>query len=205
MKLLKTTLIVICMLVAQRIHAQVLVIQPIKGEFPAYIDANGDTLAVVFLPSITISSKRVFKTKRDQKRYNKLYYNVLKAYPLAKVAGMRLQELEAALPSIPEHKRQKHIKGVEEDLKKKYKQDLLNLTISQGKILIKLIDRETSRTGYEVIKEFRGGFQAFMWQSLAGLFGTNLKTGYDDQEDRDIELILQDIEGDRYQPPYKYR
>lgn len=193
------------MLVAQRIHAQVLVIQPIKGEFPAYIDANGDTIAVVFLPSITISSKRVFKTKRDQKRYNKLYYNVLKAYPLAKVAGMRLQELEAALPSIPEHKRQKHIKGVEEDLKKKYKQDLLNLTVSQGKILIKLIDRETSRTGYEVIKEFRGGFQAFMWQSLAGLFGTNLKTGYDDQEDRDIELILQDIEGDRYQPPYKYR
>lgn len=205
MKLLKTTLIVICMLVAQRIHAQVLVIQPTKGEFPAYIDANGDTIAVVFLPSITISSKRVFKTKRDQKRYNKLYYNVLKAYPLAKVAGMRLQELEAALPSIPEHKRQKHIKGVEEDLKKKYKQDLLNLTVSQGKILIKLIDRETSRTGYEVIKEFRGGFQAFMWQSLAGLFGTNLKTGYDDQEDRDIELILQDIEGDRYQPPYKYR
>ncbi len=193
------------MLVAQRIHAQVLVIQPTKGEFPAYIDANGDTIAVVFLPSITISSKRVFKTKRDQNRYNKLYYNVLKAYPLAKVAGKRLQELEAALPSIPEHKRQKHIKGVEEDLKKKYKQDLLNLTVSQGKILIKLIDRETSRTGYEVIKEFRGGFQAFMWQSLAGLFGTNLKTGYDDQEDRDIELILQDIEGDRYQPPYKYR
>ena len=205
MKLLKTTLIVICMLVAQRIHAQVLVIQPTKGEFPAYIDANGDTIAVVFLPSITISSKRVFKTKRDQNRYNKLYYNVLKAYPLAKVAGKKLQELEAALPSIPEHKRQKHIKGVEEDLKKKYKQDLLNLTVSQGKILIKLIDRETSRTGYEVIKEFRGGFQAFMWQSLAGLFGTNLKTGYDDQEDRDIELILQDIEGDRYQPPYKYR
>ncbi len=193
------------MLVAQRIHAQVLVIQPTKGEFPAYIDANGDTIAVVFLPSITISSKRVFKTKRDQNRYNKLYYNVLKAYPLAKVAGKRLQELEAALPSIPEHKRQKHIKGVEEDLKKKYKQDLLNLTVSQGKILIKLIDRETSRTGYEVIKEFRGGFQAFMWQSLAGLFGTNLKTGYDDQEDRDIELILQDIEGDRYQPPYKDR
>jgi hypothetical protein len=205
MKLLKTTLIVICMLVAQRIHAQVLVIQPTKGEFPAYVDANGDTIAVVFLPSITISSKRVFKTKRDQNRYNKLYYNVLKAYPLAKVAGKRLQELEAALPSIPEHKRQKHIKGVEEDLKKKYKQDLLNLTVSQGKILIKLIDRETSRTGYEVIKEFRGGFQAFMWQSLAGLFGTNLKTGYDDQEDRDIELILQDIEGDRYQPPYKDR
>lgn len=193
------------MLIAQRTHAQVLVLQPTKGEFPAYIDANGDTIPVVFLPSITISSKRVFKNKRDEKRYNKLYYNVLKAYPLAKVAGKRLQELEAVLPSIAEHKRQKHIKGVEEELKKRYKQDLLNLTVSQGKILIKLIDRETSRTSYEVIKEFRGSFQAFMWQSLAGLFGTNLKTGYDDQEDRDIELILQDIEGDRYQPPYKYR
>lgn len=205
MKLLKTTLIVICMLVAPRLQAQVVVLQPTQGELPAYIDANGDTIPVVFLPSITISSKRVFKSARDEKRYNRLYYNVLKAYPLAKVAGKRLQELEAELPSIPEHKRQKHIKGVEEELKKKYKQDLLNLTVSQGKILIKLIDRETSRTSYEVIKEFRGGFQAFMWQSLAGLFGTNLKTGYDDQEDRDIELILQEIEGDRYLPPYKYR
>ncbi|MDP2189547.1 MAG: DUF4294 domain-containing protein [Sphingobacteriaceae bacterium] len=205
MKLLKTTLILICMLSAQQLQAQVVVIQPTKGEFPAYIDANGDTIPVVFLPSITISSKRVFKSPRDEKRYNRLYYNVLKAYPLAKVAGKRLQELEAELPGIPEHKRQKHIKGVEEELKKKYKQDLLNLTVTQGKILIKLIDRETSRTSYEVIKEFRGSFQAFMWQSLAGLFGTNLKTGYDDQEDRDIELILQEIEGEHYQPPYKYR
>lgn len=205
MKLLKTTLIVICVLIVQQLHGQVVVLQPTKGEFPAYVDENGDTIPVVYLPSITISSKRVFKSKRDEKRYNRLYYNVLKAYPLAKVAGSRLQQLEAELPSIPEHKRQKHIKGVEEELKKKYKQDLLNLTVSQGKILIKLIDRETSRTGYEVIKEFRGGFQAFMWQSLAGLFGTNLKTGYDDQEDRDIELILQEIEGDKYQPPYKYR
>lgn len=205
MKLLKTTLIVICILTAHRIQAQVVVLQPTKGELPAYIDANGDTIPVVFLPAITIASKRVFKSKRDEKRYNKLYYNVLKAYPLAKAAGKRLQELEAELPNIPEQKRQKHIKSVEEELKKKYKQDLLNLTVSQGKILIKLIDRETSRTSYEVIKEFRGGFQAFMWQSLAGLFGTNLKTGYDDQQDRDIELILQEIEGDRYQPPYKYR
>jgi hypothetical protein len=205
MNLLKTTLILICMLSIRQLQAQVVVLQPTKGEFPAYIDAKGDTIPVVFLPSITISSKRVFKSPRDEKRYNRLYYNVLKAYPLAKVAGKRLQELEEELPGIPEHKRQKHIKGVEEELKKKYKQDLLNLTVTQGKILIKLIDRETSRTSYEVIKEFRGSFQAFMWQSLAGLFGTNLKTGYDDQEDRDIELILQEIEGEHYLPPYKYR
>jgi hypothetical protein len=189
----------------QQLEAQVVVLQPNAGEFPAIIDERGDTIAMVYLPPVTVISKRVFKSTRDKKRYDRLYYNVLKAYPLAKVAGSRLEQLEAELPNIPEHKRQKHIKGVEEELKRKYKQDLLNLTVTQGKILIKLIDRETSRTGYEVIKEFRGGFQAFMWQSLAGLFGTSLKTGYDDQEDRDIELILQDIEGEHYRPPRKYR
>lgn len=201
MKLSKSVLIVLVLLSALLAEAQTVQLQPNSGEIPAYIDANGDTIPLVFLSPVTVVSKRKFKNARDERRYNRLYYNVLKVYPLAKAAGKRLEELEAELPSVPEQKQRAHVKAVEEELKKKYKQQLLNLTISQGKILIKLIDRETSRTSFDLIKEFRGGFQAFMWQSLAGFFGTNLKDGYDEQEDRDIEIILQMIEGENYQPP----
>lgn len=201
MKLLKSVLIALVMHSALLSAAQTVPLLPKSGEIPAYIDAQGDTIPLVFLTPITVVSKRKFKNARDERRYNKLYYNVLKAYPLAKAAGKRLEALEAELPEIPEAKQRAHVKAVEEELKKQYKQQLLNLTISQGKILIKLIDRETSRTSFDLIKEFRGGFQAFMWQSLAGFFGTNLKDGYDEQEDRDIEIILQMIEGEHYRPP----
>lgn len=163
-------------------------------ELPAYIDENGDTIPVVFMNPISVISKRTFKNKRDEERFNRLYYNVIRVYPLAKVAGRELRLLEARLDSLPERKHKAESKRVEEDLKKRYKAELLKLTVSQGKILIKLIDRETSRTSYELIKDFRGGFSAFMWQSLAGLFGTNLKTGYDAQEDRDIEVIMNMLE-----------
>lgn len=163
-------------------------------ELPAYVDENGDTVAVVFMHPVDVISKRVFKNKRDEERYNRLYYNVLKAYPLAKAAGRELRILEAKLDTLPEHKHKAEAKKTEEALKKRYKSDLLKLTITQGKILIKLIDRETSKTGFDLIKEFRGGFSAFMWQSLAGLFGSSLKTGYDPQEDRDIEAIMNMLE-----------
>lgn len=176
-------------------HAQVVVeIKRNPMELPAYIDENGDTIPVVFMNPISVISKRTFKNKRDEERFNRLYYNVIRVYPLAKVAGRELRLLEARLDSLPERKHKAESKRVEEDLKKRYKAELLKLTVSQGKILIKLIDRETSRTSYELIKDFRGGFSAFMWQSLAGLFGTNLKTGYDAQEDRDIEVIMNMLE-----------
>ncbi len=176
-------------------HAQVVVeMKRNPMELPAYIDENGDTIPVVFMNPISVISKRTFKNKRDEERFNRLYYNVIRVYPLAKVAGRELRLLEARLDSLPERKHKAESKRVEEDLKKRYKAELLKLTVSQGKILIKLIDRETSRTSYELIKDFRGGFSAFMWQSLAGLFGTNLKTGYDAQEDRDIEVIMNMLE-----------
>ncbi|MFM7913682.1 MAG: DUF4294 domain-containing protein [Bacteroidota bacterium] len=78
-------------------------------------------------------------------------------------------------------------------------------TVTQGRILIKLLDRETARTSYSIVREFRGSFQAFMWQGLALMFGSNLKSTYELQEDRDIELILMMVEGKQYKTPFKYR
>ncbi|MFZ9938831.1 MAG: DUF4294 domain-containing protein [Bacteroidia bacterium] len=174
-------------------------------ELPAYIDENGDTIPVVFLPSITIRSKRFFKSARDEKRFNKLYQNVRRVYPLAKEAGRRLTALEERLKTIPEAKHRAYTKALEDSLKKEYKKELMALTVTQGRILIKLVDRETSRSTYSIVKEFRGSFEAFMWQSLASLFGSNLKSTYDSEEDRDIEIIIKDIEAEAYRPPMKLR
>ncbi|NBU71900.1 MAG: DUF4294 domain-containing protein [Bacteroidetes bacterium] len=174
-------------------------------ELPAYIDENGDTIPVVFLPSITIRSKRFFKSARDEKRFNKLYQNVRRVYPLAKEAGRRLTALEERLLTIPEAKHRAYTKALEDSLKKEYKKELMALTVTQGRILIKLVDRETSRSTYSIVKEFRGSFEAFMWQSLASLFGSNLKSTYDSEEDRDIEIIIKDIEAEAYRPPMKLR
>lgn len=174
-------------------------------ELPAYIDENGDTIPVVFLPSITIRSKRFFKSSRDEKRFNKLYQNVRRVYPLAKEAGRRLTALEERLKTIPEAKHKAYTKALEDSLKKEFKKELMALTVTQGRILIKLVDRETARSTYSIVKEFRGSFEAFMWQSLASLFGSNLKSTYDSEEDRDIELIIQDLEAEAYRPPLKFR
>lgn len=174
-------------------------------ELPAFIDENGDTVGVAFLPHVEVRDRRIFRSAADKKRFDRLYWNVVKVYPLAKAAGRQLNELEAELKQMPESQHKAHCKKLEASLKKQYKKQLTELTVSQGRILIKLVDRETARTSYSIVKEFRGSFQAFMWQSLAKLFGANLKSTYELQEDRDIELILMMIEGKEYQIPYKFR
>ena len=174
-------------------------------ELPAYIDSNGDTVPVAFLPHVDVRDKRVFRSAADKKRFDRLYWNVMKVYPLAKAAGKQLNELELELQSIPEIQHRAHCKKLEASLKKQYKKQLMDLTVTQGRLLIKLVDRETARTSYSIVREFRGSFQAFMWQSLALLFGSSLKSTYELQEDRDIELILMIIEGQAYTIPYKFQ
>ncbi|MEY3247456.1 MAG: hypothetical protein RIT39_1125 [Bacteroidota bacterium] len=174
-------------------------------ELPAYIDSNGDTVPVAFLPHVDVRDKRVFRSAADKKRFDRLYWNVMKVYPLAKAAGKQLNDLEVELQTIPEIQHRTYCKKLETSLKKQYKKQLMDLTVTQGRLLIKLVDRETARTSYSIVREFRGSFQAFMWQSLALLFGTSLKSTYELQEDRDIELILMMIEGQAYSVPYKFQ
>ncbi|MFM7699758.1 MAG: DUF4294 domain-containing protein, partial [Bacteroidota bacterium] len=139
------------------------------------------------------------------KQFDRLYWNVVKVYPSAKAAGRQLNELEEELKTMPESKHRAHCRKFEATLKKQYKKQLTELTMTQGRILIKLVDRETARTSYSIVREFRGSFQAFMWQGLALMFGSNLKSTYELQEDRDIELILMMVEGNQYKIPFKYR
>jgi hypothetical protein len=150
----------------------------------------------MYLPSVDVYSTRTFKNKRAERRYGRLVKNVKKAYPYAKLAGDLLEEYSILLEATEtEKERKKIMKQAEDELKAEYGGELKKLTISQGRILIKLIDRETQHTSYALVQDLRGKFVAFFWQALAKLFGHNLKAEYDPHgEDRDIEDIVVMIE-----------
>jgi len=153
---------------------------------------DGDTMWVADLDEVYIFPTKRFTSRRERRRYTRLIYNIKKAYPWAKMAGERLAEVEIKMDSLETEREQKaYIKEVEQELLKDYKEDLKKLTVTQGRILIKLVDRETGDTSYELVRELRGNLSAAFWQALARLFGSNLKSEYDSEgEDRLIEEII---------------
>jgi hypothetical protein len=157
---------------------------------------NGETLPLVTLKDFNVTAKRVFKSDKDRLAYFTLKRNVRKAYPYAVLASIKLKEYDAILNNMPENKRGPYLKKTEAELKAQFESDLKNLTMTQGRILIRLINRETGMTTFNVIKDYRGGFSAFMWQSLGLLWGNNLKWQYDPSqgEDKIIEEIIHQIQ-----------
>ena len=153
---------------------------------------NNDTLPNINLREIIVLPPRTFKNRRQRIRYWRLVYNIKKAYPYSRIASERLFEMNDTLLTMKSKREQKrYIKKVQKEMFAKYKGQLKKLTITQGRILIKLVDRETDNTSYEIIKEYRGSFSAFFWQSIARMFGENLKTGYNpEEEDKLIEDIV---------------
>jgi hypothetical protein len=122
--------------------------------------------------------------------------NVKIVYPYARLAGIKLVEYEDTLSKAPDDKaRRKIMKKVEDEVEAEYGQELRDLTVTQGKILLKLIDRETGETSYELVADLRGQFRAVFYQAFARIFGLNMKLRYDPEgEDKDIEYIVQMIE-----------
>jgi len=166
--------------------------QPIPGGTYLATVVDGDTIAHMSLPVIRIYSPKVFSSKKQERQWSKLVFNVKKVYPYAVLASDKMLEYEAILINVKNEKEQKRLmKIAENDLKRQFEKDIRNMTFSQGKILIKLIDRETGNTSYEIVKELRGSLSAFFWQSVAKLFGANLKDEYDPKgEDKMIEEIV---------------
>ena len=162
------------------------------------IQENGDTLLMVMLPELNIDLMQRYMQITQTRQGRRLADNVKKVYPYAKLAGAKMKEYDAMLADIPSaSERHRAMKKVEEEITEQYTQDLKNMTFSQGAILIRLIDRETSHTSYQVVQEFRGKFRAFFYQGFARLWGYNLKTEYDphnNPEDDDIETLMQLLE-----------
>jgi len=163
------------------------------------VNVDGEMIPWIITKEINITDTRLFKSKEDQDAYNRLRYNVYKVIPYAHFAGSRYRQLERDLALTGDKKKQKELVGAcETQIKDMFKKEIENLTISQGEVLIKLIDRETNNTSYELVKQIKGGFSAFLLQSAARIFGHNLKETYDRDEQRDIEQILQQAGYDSY-------
>ena len=155
-----------------------------------------DSVPCFFLPTVVVEAEMKFKNAKDKERWNKLKYNVKKVYPYAIIASARLKECDNYLKTLTDEKtKEKYIDEFEEELQREFSDELKKLTLSQGRILIKLIHRETGSTSYDLVKRMRGSFSAFMWQSLAKLFGSNLKKEYDSKgEDQLIEIAIRQVE-----------
>lgn len=153
---------------------------------------DGDTMPIAMLPETKIVDAMIFKSKRQAQKFDKLKRDVKKAYPYAMMASVKLKEYNAKLATMHlEAERKLYMKKAEKEIIKQFEGDIRQLTLNQGKILIKLIDRETGATSYNLVKELRGSFSAWMWQSLAVFFGANLKSEYDGKgDDKMIENII---------------
>ncbi len=156
---------------------------------------EGDTIPHVQLSEIKVQPRPTFESRRLERKYRRLIIRVKKTYPYAIMAAETIEKFEQdfLLSDASERERKKHLKELEKELFAKYGEALKKMSISDGRILIKLIDRETQNTSYELIKDLKGGTSAFFWQGIAKLFGNDLKNEFnpdDVTEDEMIEQIL---------------
>lgn len=159
------------------------------------------------LPEVIISKLPYGEMMKQMQAYNRLRNAVYVTYPYARQAGVVINDVNAHLLTVTDNgERKKYIKSREKELKKQFSDPLSNLSVYQGKVLMKLINRQTGNNCYEIIKEYKGGFNARLYQTVAFFFGSNLKQPYDwqtDATDGQIEAIVREIDGAWYMNPNK--
>jgi len=160
------------------------------------VERDGEVLPEVAIKEVTIIGNKNNSWKVTARRNDRMVYNLKKVYPYAVIVREKLYQVDQELAKITDEKeRRKYIRGVEEFVLGEYEDDIRDMTITQGKLLLKLIDRETRNTSFDLIKEYRGGLSASFWQGIARLFGTNLKAEYDPYgEDAMMEFLLIQLE-----------
>lgn len=153
---------------------------------------NGDPIPVVHLPNVYIYKPPQFNSRRQERFYWRTVRDVKKTLPIAReVRGIIIETYEYLLTIPDEKAREKHLEAVEKGMLEQYTPQMKKLTFNQGKMLIKLVDRECQQTGYELIKVFMGSFKANFYQAFAALFGASLKKEYDPEvTDAEIEEII---------------
>jgi hypothetical protein len=199
MKFSKLFILFIVIIASNKLSAQEKlpnVIYPTLGKndtirVTATVDENGYMVPWFPLNEVVIIGARTFRSAADQLAFNRLRYNVLKVMPYALYAKRRYEQLERDLAVTSDKKAQKKlVRQCDDEIKKMFNTEIKELTITQGQILTKLINREVGRTTYDIVKETKGGFAAFSYQLIARVVGHNLKSTYSAAEDRDIESII---------------
>lgn len=160
----------------------------------AMITETGDTLIMEKLDDISITSLRKFKTPEDYSKYMRFKRYAAIVYPYAKEAIKIFKETEYATETMNKRKRKKHIKRLQEELKVKFEEPLSRLTKLQGKILIKMIERELDKNMFTLIKSLRGKIAAFYWHNASKLYSYDLKEGYQEGKYEILDAVLQDFD-----------
>jgi len=183
------------LLVATRTNAQVHGVYDTLKVY-AFVTPEGDTIPSSNLPPVLVYGKLTREWRKYWADWTRLRNAVYVTYPYAKAAGRIMNEINAKLVNVSDRKQRKTIiKSRERELKKEFTDKLTKLSVYQGKILMKLIYRETGNNCYEIIDEYKGFISAAFWQTVAVLFGSNLKQNYDPSDrDRDMERIVVDVE-----------
>lgn len=169
------------------------------GQRFSSIVIDGDTLPVVYYDEVHVYGVPSYRNPAETRQWERLVRNVKIAYPYARLAGIKFNEYSLKIADVKSDRVKKAMmKQAEDEIEAQFGKELRDLTFTQGKILLKLIDRQTSNSSYEIVKDFRGSFRAFFYQSFARLFGYDLKARYDPLgEDADIERIVLMIESGR--------
>ena len=174
------------------LHLQAQEKQSINGYLVPMCIYNGDTIPCVQLRTVYIFRPLKFKNEKERREYYRLVRNVKKTLPLAREINRAVIETYEYIETLPDKKaREKHLKLVEKGLKEQYTPIMKKLTFSQGKLLIKLVNRQTDSSSYELVKAFMGPFKAGFYQTFAALFGASLKKEYHPEgEDRLTERVV---------------
>jgi uncharacterized protein DUF4294 len=162
---------------------------------PAHV-YDGDTLSSRNLTMVFVSGKMPAAMRRRLEEWTRLRNAVYVTYPFAKKAGAIMNEMNVKLAKMTDESDKKaYIKSREKELKKEFADPITNLSVYQGQVLMKLINRQTGNNCYDIIKEYKGGFTARFWQTIAFFFGSSLKQPYDATgDDKQIEIFVQEVE-----------
>jgi hypothetical protein len=182
---------IILSVLAENAQAQSIV-APKVPLFYNVIESPTDTIYMYTLKEVVVFARPRFKSRRQEYLYTRLVRDVKITLPYAQKAALVLSLVNDTLQSMKNEKQKKeYLKNTEKTLFAEFEQPLRRMTFSQGRLLIKLIDRECQQNSYELVRLYRGGFSAFFWQGIAKIFGANLKSEYDAQgEDREVERII---------------
>jgi len=172
---------------------------PVKLYLLENVTRDGETLPEIAIDEVEVKRKMGLGERFQWWRHRRLVFNVKKVYPYCVVVRESLTEVNDTLMKITDEKeRKRFLNDFEKRVFKDYEDDMRKMTITQGRILIKLVDRETQNSSYDLIHDYRGPVTALFWQGIARIFGTNLKDKYDPEgEDYLIERVVTEIEAGR--------
>lgn len=162
--------------------------------YPAIIDECGDTVLMLELPDVSVSSPRTFDNSEDYKKYTRYRRAAVIVYPYAVEAIKVFRQLELETADMKKGKRKKYAKHLQKDMKEKFEDPLKKLTRTQGLVLTKMIEKELHTSTYDLIKELRGGLTATYWGTLGSFYGYKLKKVYQEGDDAILDMVLDDFD-----------